>query len=289
MRFALPVAVSGILLTIATQAGAGGPTSRAKGPTSRECIAANEAAGRLVDEQKMRAARKQLLVCAVPGCPKDVKADCTHQIEDLNARLPTVVFAVKTAAGQDLLEVRVTMDGELLAERLDGSALELDPGSHSVTFETAGEPAVTKTFVFHDGDKGRKEVIIVGSLPPPRPVVLAPVPEETGKGSTQRAVGLVLGGVGILGLGAGGVLGGLATSAWSKAKSACPGHASCDASAVADSQHASTLATGSTIALIAGGAVFAAGLTVFLTSPKDVPRSIGVAASPSGLLGWGQF
>jgi hypothetical protein len=242
-----------------------------------------------VDEQKMRAARKQLLVCAVPGCPKDVKADCTHQIEDINARLPTVVFAVRTAAGQDLVDVRVTMDGELLAERLDGSALQLDPGSHSVTFEATGETAVTKTFVFHDGDKGRKEVIVVGSLPPPPPVVVAPVPLETGKGSTQRAVGLILGGVGILGLGAGAVLGGLATSAWSKAKSACPGQASCTASAVADSQHAETFATGSTIALVAGGAVLATGLTVFLTSPKDGPRTVGVAASPSGLLAWGQF
>ena len=40
----------------------------------------------------------------------------------------------RDAKGEDLTEVRLTIDGETVAERLDGRALTLDPGTHTFRF-----------------------------------------------------------------------------------------------------------------------------------------------------------
>jgi hypothetical protein len=253
-------------------------------PTPRQCVAANEASVKLSDEQKMRAAREQLLVCASPSCPKEVRAECTRQIDDINAHLPTVVFSVKTSLGEDVAAVRVTMDGELVTERLDGTALPLDPGSHEVVFEAPGQPKVARAFVFHDGDKARREMIVLGS-----PAAPAALGDAVDAGHAERVIGVVTGSVGVLGLVAGTLLGAFATSAWSTAKSDCPAEASCSAQAVSESRRASSFATGSTVALVAGGAVLATGVTVFLLAPKGTASRVSVVGSRGGLLVRGTF
>jgi hypothetical protein len=78
----------------------------------------------------------------------------------VNAAIPTVVFEAKDASGNDLVPVDVKMDGKLIAERLDGTALSIDPGEHAFTFASAGKTSVQKHFVIHEGEKNRRERIV---------------------------------------------------------------------------------------------------------------------------------
>jgi hypothetical protein len=54
------------------------------------------------------------------------------------------------------------MDGKPLVGRLDGTAVAVDPGQHAFTFEVSGQPSVTKGFVLKEGEKLRRERVVIG-------------------------------------------------------------------------------------------------------------------------------
>lgn len=76
--------------------------------------------------------------------------------------MPTVVFLAKDGAGTDLSAVKITMDGDVLAERIEGSAIAVDPGEHTFTFETAGQAPVTEKLLLVEGQKERRETVTFG-------------------------------------------------------------------------------------------------------------------------------
>jgi hypothetical protein len=96
----------------------------------------------------------------------------------------------------------------------------------------------------------------------------------------------VLGGVGVAGLLAGGALGIVAAIDHGSATNDCiagGGGVVCDSSGYARTRDAQHLATGSTVALIAGGALTVAGVVLFLSDPGR--RSPGTAWTLSPLVG----
>jgi len=297
MRLRASFATS-LLLGIAALVGAA--PARAADPTVQECLAVTETSLKLRTDHHLRQARAQLAVCSSATCPRSVREECTHRIVEVNAALPTVVFAVKTQAGEELAAVRVTMDGELVADKLDGTALSLDPGSHEFRFEVAGKPAVTVTLILHEGEKNRRESIVVGApepMPPPAPVVppaaasasVAVAPPAEGAGRTRRIAGIALGSAGLGGVVVGGIFGALTFSAWSAANSACSSHRNCSAQALSDGSNASTYGTVSDIGFIAGGILLAGGVTLFLTAPKDARPAAALRVVPGGLGVVGSF
>jgi hypothetical protein len=273
------------------------PVVHAADPSVGDCLSATEAWLKLRTDHKLRAARNQLLVCSAPSCPAEVRDECIHHIDEVNAALPTVVFTVKSGGGQELSAVKVSMDGEVVADHLDGTALTLDPGSHTFTFETAGQPPATTTLILHEGEKGRAETVVVGPTPPPapaEPTSAAPrAPASTGPtpadgGSGLRTVGLVVGGGGIVGLVVGGIFGAMAASSWSTAQNECPSHSGCSPQAINDHNSTTTFATVSTIGFVAGGVLLAGGVTLYLMAPKGA-SAVGLQVTPSGLSMAGVF
>jgi hypothetical protein len=260
--------------------------ARAADPKMSECLSANESAIKLRGEHKLRLARDQALVCAASSCPGEVREVCQKRVVQLNTAIPSVVFEVKDASGNDVSAVAVTMDGQPFAASLSGAAFPVDPGDHAFSFEVAGQPSVQKRLVIYEGDKGRRERIQIGGAhaaptpaPETAPAPLAATPLETSAATgfpssglgTQKIVGLTLGGAGVVGVGVGSVLGLLTISAWSSVKTACGsgGAGNCSASnpstVTSDHNTAQTDGTISTVAFIAGGALVATGLVVFLT------------------------
>ncbi|MFI5387803.1 MAG: hypothetical protein ACHQ50_16970, partial [Fimbriimonadales bacterium] len=138
------------------------PVTRAADPTTADCLSASNTSIKLRTDHSLREARQQLLVCAARTCPSDISAECEHRLVAVNAAIPTLVFEVKDAGGNDLPAVSVMMDGKPLTERLEGTAISLDPGAHSFHFETAGQAPVDKMFVLHEGEKDRRERIVFG-------------------------------------------------------------------------------------------------------------------------------
>jgi hypothetical protein len=273
---------------------AAGP-ARAAEPTMSECLSANESSIHLRGDHKLRKARDEAAVCAESSCPDEVRDTCQKRILELSGTIPTIVFLAKDSAGHDLVAVRVSMDGEPIADRLDGTGIPIDPGVHAFTFEVAGQPAVEQSVVIGEGQKDRRETITFGAAPavapdvtppPPLPPMTPAPPEAPAKTSIsvdprQRVAGVVIGAVGVIGLGIGAVFGGLTLSEWSNADAYCKGKtASCATSGLGaqDESSAKTAGTISTVGFIAGGALSAAGLVLFLTAPKHPSSDIPVWA-----------
>ena len=144
-------------------------------------------------------------------------SDCRRWLDEVEYALPTVVFAVREGT-RDLEEVLVTRNGKLIANRLDGRAVAVDPGKQKFVFELRGNRQRTVEALIVEGEKSRVIAVEVapvdevalteygGARPPPalaprRP--LSPVP-------------LVLAGVGAVGLGS---FAGFAVAGWRQEQS----------------------------------------------------------------------
>jgi hypothetical protein len=192
------------LLLLLGTAWAAGP-ARAEAPAGSEndgCARSYEraqedrTAGHLVD------ARAELLVCAQTTCPEFIMTDCRRWLDEVEYAMPTVVFAVREGK-RDLEDVLVTRNGKLIANRLDGRAVAVDPGKQRFVFELKGNRQRTVEALIVEGEKSR---VIAVELPPADepalteyggarpPPALAPAPPVS-------VAPLVMAGVGAAGLG----------------------------------------------------------------------------------------
>jgi len=271
-RLFLPVPALAIVLCI------GSGEALAVDPTTADCLGASDAAIRLNNEHKLRAARAQLLVCAAESCPVDIRKECASRVDEINTAIPTIIFQAKDGTGADVLVVKASMDGEVIAERLEGTALSIDPGSHTFVFETAGQAPVREQLVIQQGEKDRRERVVFGPTPGP---VASPGPtaapasalgstaESPSPGlGTQRILAIVAGGVGVVGLGIGTVVGVVALSQKSDAQNACPGSQCTTQDGVNKWSDAASTGNFSTIALIIGGVGVAGAAVLWFTAPS---------------------
>lgn len=250
-------------------------SARAANPSANECVDANEEAQGLRRDGRLRASREKLRLCVAPSCPGPVREDCAERLRDIEAALPSVVFQVVDERGNDVSGVRVTMDGSVVAERLDGNGLEVDPGEHTFAFE-APQARARKTLVARAGDKGRREIVRL--VAPRAPGVTSGAEESRERGAAQRTAGWLVGGAGLLAVVVGGVFGVRAKATYDDARSAhCPGGSgSCDAAGIDGGRDAHDQARVATIAMVLGGAALAAGAVLVLTAPRDaVQVSVG--------------
>ncbi|WP_438007477.1 hypothetical protein WME89_01340 [Sorangium sp. So ce321] len=120
------------------------------------CFTASEEGQRLRDEGRLREARARFISCGSAACPALVRSDCAGWLSDVAARLPTLILSAEDEQGQDVADVQVTADGAPLAARLDGKAVEVDPGEHVLRFERAGSAPVALRLVVREGEKLRR-------------------------------------------------------------------------------------------------------------------------------------
>jgi hypothetical protein len=144
----------------------------------QQCASAYEQAQELRQAGKLREARTELLVCVQPACPEFVKADCGRWLGEVEAETPTVVFVARSPSGDDLAEVTVKVGDEVLAERLDGHALPVDPGTHTFTFEASGHDPVHKSVLINQGEKNRSIAIGFGETALPGEARDEPAPSS---------------------------------------------------------------------------------------------------------------
>lgn len=167
----------------------------ARADKTNECTAAAESAQTLRNAGKLVQSQAQLLTC-MKTCPRLVQTDCGQWLHDVEMRIASVVVRATDAHGTDVLNVRVTMDGAVLMNRLDGLAAPVDPGVHRFVFEREGSVTVTQDVTIREGEKART---ISVSLPdPPRPKAEPSLREVRPRFPTSS---LVLGAVGAVGLG----------------------------------------------------------------------------------------
>jgi hypothetical protein len=245
-------------------------------------LTANETSFQFANDHALRAERAQLLICAAPSCPKDVRKECLQRVEELNLAIPTVVFDVKDSTGADVRDVKVWMDDELLSERLNGSALVVDPGEHRFRFEAPGRAPFETQLLMRESEKGRHQVI---GWPSGTEHVatarFARKPRERTL-SRQRISAIVSTGVGFVGIGLGTGFGVSAVSRKHSAQELCPAEHCPTQEGVNRWDDARTSANLATAAFIIGAVGVAGGALLWFTdsAPK---QGVQVGVGPNSL------
>lgn len=133
------------------------------------CLDAYESAQMLTREGDLLKARKRLEYCASSACPQLMHGDCQRWLLQVEASIPTVVFVIETPSGSIAGPANVRIDeGEPVP--VDGRAMSVNPGKHQVAFWAEGLQSATREFVFTEGEKLRRELVV---LEPPKTAIRA--------------------------------------------------------------------------------------------------------------------
>jgi hypothetical protein len=127
----------------------------AAGDPKAECISAVDQGQSLRDDGKFRAAREKFVTCSKTVCPKPIIATCSTWLKQLDEGMPSIVLGAKDPRGSDVVEVRVSFDGDVLSSSLDGKPIQVDPGPHKLRFEHEGSEPVEQSLVIRAGEKMR--------------------------------------------------------------------------------------------------------------------------------------
>ncbi|WP_437337912.1 hypothetical protein [Sorangium sp. So ce394] len=170
--------------------------ARARAGDAEACFTASEEGQRLRDEGRLREARARFIACGGADCPDLVQSDCAGWLSDVTARVPTLILSAQDEQGHDVADVRVTIDGAPLSARLDGKAVEVDPGERVLRFERAGSAPVELRLVVREGEKLRRVSARLGRTAAPGASAGAPgggaVPPREDRAASSPASALVL-------------------------------------------------------------------------------------------------
>jgi hypothetical protein len=251
-------------------------------PTEDECRGAGKRAEQLRSDGNLAAARAGLATCLSTGCSSQQRQDCARQLAAVEAEMPAVVLEAKDEASNNMSGVRVTMDGAPLLDRLDGTAIFVNPGAHHVTFEAPGFRRTETDFEARPRQKTLRVVVFLDST---RSLSLAATAlgrreEPSNVARPRRNLGLVLAGAGIGGVAVGTIWAIMSKVTYDHAlASECGGDPNgCSAKGTADGRTAHRQAAVATVAFVAAGVLLAGGAALYFTAP----RQAGVAVTPTG-------
>jgi hypothetical protein len=179
------------------------------GPEDREvCANAAEQAQSLRDAGKYRRAREQMLTCAREACPPPIRSDCGKWLTELDRDAPTVVFGARDSRGSDVVDVKVSMDGTPLLDRLDGKPVLVDSGEHTFKFEAKDGSTKEEKVLLRAAEKARPIIANLGGGASPTQSTgggsgtsSGPTTPDTAEKSEPSIVPVaVVGGIGVLAL-----------------------------------------------------------------------------------------
>jgi hypothetical protein len=249
-------------------------------PNARQaCLGNHEQAQVLRIEKKLVAARNAARECAVTACPAAIRSDCTEWVAEISKLIPTLLLVAESGSGE-LENVRVTLDGKLLTEKLHGAAFEVEPGPHVLRFEYENEPPIERLVTAAEGEKSLMVRVRFASEPAPPtgpPVPIAPRMDSRPHEPGERPIPLltyVFGGVAIVAGGTSAVVAAGAFSERNAAREECA--PTCDAERIDSIRNRFRAADA-----LGGVAIASAGLAaVFYFTRPEIPKdrsSVGIA------------
>ncbi len=235
---------------------------------------------------------------AAPAARSSGHADWeAHAKERAAAIEPTLSrLTIVVPPASDVPGLHIERDGKEVLHAEWGSALPIDPGAHPILVTAPSKQQWSTTVSV--GPNAASVSVTVPPLgveqttndstpvPPSRGVVtplpVVPPPPPENDGSTQRAIGLGVGGVGIVGLAVGIVLGVHAKSTYDSAFASCTSDNRGPASGVSGVDDARSQATVSTVVTVIGAAALVGGGILYFTAPSGAPSStVGLRVAPT--------
>ncbi|HEY8074212.1 MAG TPA: hypothetical protein VIF62_08885 [Labilithrix sp.] len=215
----------------------------------------------------------------------DRERTARERADKLEPRLIKLTIVSKTP------NVDVHLDGNAIDPAVLGTPLPVDAGKHTLDATAKGKKTYTTSVDVTERnrapsveiplleDESQPATPTPGVTPTPKEPDKLPT-EETNDGGTQRILGIVAIGVGVVGVGVGTFFGLRTGSQWNDAKAHCSGF-DCDATGVDLAGQAQTSGNVSTVAFIVGGVFAAGGLALYFTAPSGT--KVGIA--PGGIRG----
>lgn len=200
---------------------------------------------------------------------RQARVDAESERQALLARIPSLTIAL---AGAPADATQVTIDGEAWPTALLREPRPTNPGDHELRAQH-GADVVTLKITLAEGDKRSETLSFRAPVVAPTVSVPPLSPVQPRSHDSQRTFGFVAVGVGGAGLVIGAVTGFLVASRHSDLKSSCNAEDLCDPARQSDIDSYNSLRPISTVALIAGGVVTAAGVTLLLTAPRSQPHT----------------
>jgi hypothetical protein len=207
----------------------------------------------------------------------------------IDARVPKLTVSLAPSAPPS---TRATRDGVELGAGSIGSPLPVDPGAHAVVASAPGY--ADRSYQVTLGEGEAKTVLVEPGLRAATPgsgEAVAPLPPHAG--NTRKTVGFVAAGAGASGVAVGTIFGVLAWTKYDASNSGdCTAKTAVCSTQAGVSERATAYRDGnvSTIAFVAGGAVLAAGIVLWLTAPSaEAGPAAGVSLGPGGLSFRGVF
>ena len=215
-------------------------------------------------------------------CPRSVRSDCRGWADTVAAAQATVVFVAREerADGTSIAvqDVRVTVDGALVASHLEGSRTQLDPGMHAVAFEHPGFDRVEQRIEVREGERGREVDVVFR----PSHVRVSPTretsehasgddsPAEGPSSSSTPTLAYALGGGALVAVGLGVTMEVLGLTDRTHLEQTCAPTHSCNQSDVSTARN--RVAVGD-VALGVGAVLFGGALYVALSHSPSAPAS----------------
>jgi hypothetical protein len=177
----------------------------------------------------------------------------------------------------------VTRDGQPVPSAEWSVAVPIDPGPHSIQATAPGRRPFAREIVVPT--RGERTTIDVPPLDPlpENGAPTSPVAPPSSEGGTQRTIGIVLGGAGVVGLAVGTIFGLSAMSKNDEAASRCRTETLCDAEGLRLDSEGRDAATVSTVAFVVGLAAVGGGVALYLTAPQSRAPSNAVVVRAAGL------
>jgi hypothetical protein len=242
-------------------------------PTLMELADCAEQLGKLVEAQAhWTAARDQAKKEEKPQS----RQKATERLAAVEKRVARLTVQLASNAPAD---AQVSLDGAPLDRAALGTALAADPGDHVVVVKAAGHDDATFSVKLAEGDSQTLPVAPTPKAapppppPPPPPPKAAPPPKAVeqdsaslslNSGSSQRTIGLVVGAVGVVGAGVG--AGFWAVGYRDRGRLGF----------TADRQ----MLFGK-VSVIAGGALLATGVVLFMTAPSGDTKTARLPVVPT--------
>lgn len=257
-----------------------------------ECGEALENGRRARSEGKLKAASELFSECSKLACGPAVTQECTNHYTALQRALPSVTLIAREGERR-LPEARVLDDGQLIAEKLDGRAVSVDPGPHVFEFQIAGKEPVTVHSYLAEGEKGK---LVIAQFPEPQlpavveaqpaPVAsappLTPLPPSPPPRRTIPVTVWIFGGTGVAALAGGTVLRVLADREFKDLEKGCKPNCTDDETDPARTKY--ILSTG---AFGLGAAALVTASVFLLVRPSADVSNTGLVLAPtkSGMVG----
>ncbi len=224
----------------------------------------------------------ELIIRAHEAGKEKLEASSRARVKELGP----VVGRLRIVLAPGDADATIKVDGAAI--RLDDRGLQgvpLDARSHVVDVTAASRQPWTGTFVVSDGKLADAKV-------PPLTRAVVRITTQEVRTRTTAIAAIALASAGVVGLGLGGYFGFRALSLRNEARDTCgaPDPKQCrDAAGLPVWDDAQTAGTISTIGLIAGGTLLAAGGVVWFFGPTESRAPLSASATPSGVSVRGAF